>query len=92
MRNLTFDRDAFAQFTDWATRDKKIHDRIIALINGIGCDPFKGIGKLEPLKYDLKGWWSRRITDEHRLIYKVTLALPPLQRRSHIFDIGHYRK
>jgi toxin YoeB len=55
-----------------ATRDKKIHDRIIVLINEIIRDPFKGIGKPEPLKYDLKGWWSRRITDEHRLIYKVT--------------------
>ncbi len=72
MRNITFDREAFAQFTDWATRDKKIHDRIIVLINEITRDPFKGIGKPEPLKYDFKGWWSRRITDEHRLIYKVT--------------------
>lgn len=72
MRNITFDRDAFPQFTDWATRDKKIYDRIIVLINEIVRDPFKGIGKPEPLKYDLKGWWSRQITDEHRLIYKVT--------------------
>ena len=72
MRNITFDREAFTQFTDWAKRDKKIHDRIIVLINEIVRDPFKGIGKPEPLKYDLKGWWSRRITDEHRLIYKVT--------------------
>jgi toxin YoeB len=72
MRNITFDGKAFQQFTEWANRDKKIHDRIIALINDIARNPFKGIGKPEPLKYDLKGWWSRRITDEHRLIYKVT--------------------
>jgi toxin YoeB len=72
MRNITFDREAFAQFTDWATRDKKIYDRIIVLINEIARDPFKGLGKPEPLKYDFKGWWSRRITVEHRLIYKVT--------------------
>jgi toxin YoeB len=72
MRNITFDGKAFRQFTEWADRDKKIHDRIIALINDIVRNPFKGIGKPEPLKYDLKGWWSRRITDEHRLIYKVT--------------------
>ena len=72
MRNITFDRNAFEQFTDWAAQDKKTHDRIIVLINDIARDPFKGIGKPEPLKYDLKGWWSRRITDEHRLVYKVT--------------------
>ena len=72
MRNITFDREAFAQFADWATRDKKIHDRIIVLINDIARDPFKGIGKPEPLKHNFKGWWSRRITVEHRLIYKVT--------------------
>ena len=72
MRNITFDRKAFAQFTEWATRDKKVHDRIIVLINEIVRDPFKGIGKPEPLKYEFKGWWPRRITDEHRLIYKVT--------------------
>jgi toxin YoeB len=72
MRNITFDRAAFAQFTDWVTRDKRVSDRIITLINDISRNPFQGIGKPEPLKYDLKGWWSRRITDEHRLIYKVT--------------------
>ena len=56
MRNITFDRDAFAQFTDWATRDKKIHDRIIVLINEISHHPFKGICKPEPLKHEFKGW------------------------------------
>ena len=63
--------EAFAKFTDWATRYKKIHDRIIVLINEIVRDLFKGIGKPEPLKHEFKGWWSRRITNEHRLIYKV---------------------
>jgi toxin YoeB len=72
MRNITFDRKAFQQFNEWANHDQKIHDRIIALINDISRNPFQGIGKPEPLKYDLKGWWSRRITGEHRLVYKVT--------------------
>jgi toxin YoeB len=72
MRNITFDRKAFEQFTNWAVEDKKTHDRIITLINDASRNPFKGIGKPEPLKHDLKGWWSRRITNEHRLIYKVT--------------------
>jgi toxin YoeB len=62
----------FGNLRSGANRDKKIHDRIIALINDVARNPFKGIGKPEPLKYDLKGWWSRRITDEHRLVYKVT--------------------
>jgi toxin YoeB len=72
MRKITFENEAFQQFTEWADQDKKIHDRIIALINDIRRNPFRGIGKPEPLKYDLKGWWSRRITDEHRLVYRVT--------------------
>lgn len=72
MRKITFENEAFQQFTEWADQDKKIHDRIITLINDIRRNPFRGIGKPEPLKYDLKGWWSRRITDEHRLVYRVT--------------------
>ncbi len=71
-RSITFDRKAFAQFATWAQSDRKIHNRIITLINEISRTPFQGIGKPEPLKYGLKGYWSRRITDEHRLIYKVT--------------------
>ena len=46
--------------------------RIKELLKSIRQDPFKGIGKPEPLRHDLKGFWSRRITDEHRLVYKIT--------------------
>ncbi|MBD2167656.1 Txe/YoeB family addiction module toxin [Calothrix membranacea FACHB-236] len=72
MQNITFAPEAFAQFNEWATEDKKIHRKIISLINDILRQPFTGLGKPEPLKHELSGYWSRRITDEHRLVYKVT--------------------
>jgi toxin YoeB len=71
MRNITFAPEAFEQFNDWAAQDKKIHRKIITLINDILRQPFTGLGKPEPLKHELNGYWSRRITDEHRLVYKV---------------------
>lgn len=54
----------------WQKTDKKILKRINQLLKDISRNPFDGIGKPEPLKYKYKGYWSRRITDEHRLIYK----------------------
>jgi toxin YoeB len=72
MRNITFAPEAFDQFNDWAAQDKKIHRKIINLINDILRQPFTGLGKPEPLKHELSGCWSRRITDEHRLVYGVT--------------------
>ncbi len=58
-------------FTYWVEHDRKIAARIVRLIRAIERDPFRGLGKPEPLKYDLAGFWSRRITDEHRLVYSV---------------------
>ncbi|NEO30529.1 MAG: Txe/YoeB family addiction module toxin [Symploca sp. SIO3C6] len=74
MKNITFAPEAFEQFNGWAVQDKKIQRKIITLINDILRQPFTGLGKPEPLKYELKGYWSRRITDEHRLVYTVTEA------------------
>jgi toxin YoeB len=71
MRNIAFEKEAFEQFTDWATKDRKIYAKIVSLIDDILRNPFTGIGKPEPLKHDLKGCWSRLITDEHRLVYQV---------------------
>ena len=71
MRNLVFDHNAFEHFTDWAISDKKIFSKIIELINNIDNTPYKGLGKPEPLKFGNTGYWSRRITGEHRLVYKV---------------------
>jgi toxin YoeB len=52
--------------------DCKIYNKIVELIKDIERSPFSGIGKPEPLKYGLNGFWSRRISDEHRLVYQVT--------------------
>lgn len=72
MRNIAFEKRAFLEFTEWASIDKKIHAKIIELINDILRTPFTGLGKPEPLKHELQGYWSRRITNEHRLVYKVS--------------------
>jgi toxin YoeB len=72
MRRIAFLPAAFDDFGQWATDNKKVHTRIVKLIKDIARDPFVGLGKPEPLKHDLAGLWSRRITDEHRLVYKVT--------------------
>ncbi|MBN3938881.1 Txe/YoeB family addiction module toxin [Nostoc sp. NMS9] len=71
MKKVAFEPEAFEQLGQWATEDKKIFKKILELITDIQRDPFAGIGKPEPLKYELQGYWSRRITDEHRLVYKV---------------------
>jgi toxin YoeB len=71
MRQILFHADAFEQYSEWALDDKKTFERIRRLIVETARDPFLGIGKPEPLKGELSGYWSRRISDEHRLVYKV---------------------
>lgn len=71
-RRIVFEANSFADFNDWIRRDRKLHKKIIALIKDIERSPFSGLGKPEPLKHDLSGYWSRRIDNEHRLIYEVT--------------------
>ena len=56
----------------WVTTDRNIALRVFDLVEAIMRDPFQGIGKPEPLRYVLEGCWSRRITQEHRLVYRVT--------------------
>lgn len=72
MRIISFDSDAFEKFSSWANPDKKLFVRLQRLISETAKNPFEGIGKPEPLKGEFRGYWSRRITDEHRLVYKVT--------------------
>ena len=55
----------------WQNTDKKILNRINTLIKEVKRSPFEGVGKPEPLKHGLSGYWSRRINDEHRMVYKV---------------------
>lgn len=71
MRSFHFDPNAWDDFLFWLGADRKIAKRITRLISEIQRDPFDGIGKPEPLKGDLAGYWSRRIDDEHRLVYRV---------------------
>lgn len=68
---LTFDEVAWAQYLEWQLEDRKVLARINALIEECRRHPFTGTGKPEPLKRDFAGWWSRRITGEHRLVSRV---------------------
>ena len=68
---LTFDEVAWAQYVKWLEEDRKVVGRINTLIAECLRDPFRGTGKPEPLRQNLTGWWSRRITGEHRLVYRV---------------------
>jgi len=70
--NLTFADEAWEDYLSWQKEDKKILKRINTLIKDIKREPFKGLGDPEPLKHNWSGYWSRRITKEHRLVYKVT--------------------
>ena len=72
MRKITFTPESFLEYNELARSDKALHRKIISLVNDIARNPFQGIGKPEPLKYDFAGCWSRRINHEDRLIYKVT--------------------
>jgi len=68
---ITFSKNAWEDYTSWLSEDKHILKKINELIKDIQRTPFEGKGKPEPLKYDLAGFWSRRIDREHRLVYQV---------------------
>lgn len=72
MRSLEFDVAAFEDLAWWIEQDRQKATRIVTLIKDVQRDPFKGIEKPEPLKHEFKGCWSRRIDQEHRLVYQVT--------------------
>ncbi|TAJ13466.1 Txe/YoeB family addiction module toxin [Marinilabiliaceae bacterium JC017] len=67
---ITFSKNAWEDYLSWQKEDKKILQKINALIKDIERTPFDGLGKPEALKYDLAGFWSRRIDLEHRLVYQ----------------------
>ena len=69
--NLTFAPQAWEDYTFWQAADPKIVSRINLLLKDIIRSPHSGIGKPEPLKHALRGYWSRRIDSEHRLVYRV---------------------
>jgi toxin YoeB len=69
---LLWSDEAWEDYVYWQQSDPKVVQSINDLIRDIRRDPFKGLGKPEPLKHSLAGWWSRRITREHRLVYRVS--------------------
>ena len=68
---LIFADEAWSDYLYWQKQDRKMVERINKLIRDIQREPFAGIGKPEPLKHALAGFWSRRLTDEHRLVYRI---------------------
>ncbi len=68
---LQFSENAWEDYLYWQVNDKSILKRINVLIKDIVRSPFEGIGKPEPLKHAFSGFWSRRINDEHRIVYRV---------------------
>jgi toxin YoeB len=71
MRSILFTPIAFEQYNEWLTIDKKLYNRLQKLIIETARTPFEGTGKPEALKHDLKSFWSRRINEEHRLVYRI---------------------
>jgi toxin YoeB len=79
---LIFSIQAWEDYLYWQSTDKNILERINTLIEQTSRNPFKGIGKPEPLKHALAGWWSRRINSEHRMVYRKkgdSLEIPQLR-------------
>ncbi len=70
--NITFSAQAWEEYLHWQNTDPAIVKRINELLQVIRRTPFEGLGKPEGLRHNLKGFWSRRITEEHRFVYRVT--------------------
>jgi toxin YoeB len=71
-RKLVFSDEAWEDYLHWQETDRSMIRRINQLIKDVRRSPYEGIGKPEPLKHQLAGWWSRRIDAEHRFVYRVT--------------------
>lgn len=81
---LIFAEEAWEDYLYWQKQDKRVLERINKLIREMQREPFSGTGKPEALKHALSGYWSRRITDEHRIVYRVeNVALLVAQLRFH---------
>ena len=85
--NLVFSDDAWEDYLYWHATDLKTLKRIHELIKDIMREPYRGIGKPEPLKHAFQGYWSRRISGEHRLVYRVSGADVRIAQLRH-----HYRR
>lgn len=87
MNKITFTEKAFQEYLYWQTQDKKTLKRINTLLKDICRSPFEGIGKPEPLKENLSGFWSRRIDDANRIVYRINgEQIEVYQCKSHYND------
>lgn len=82
-----WDEEAWEDYLYWQIEDKKILKRINTLIHDIERNPFDGLGKPEPLKHDLSGFWSRRIDEKNRLVYRIHNGILEISQCK-----THYRK
>lgn len=86
-RDITLHPQFWNDLRYWARTDRKLEERLFELVEAVARDPFAGIGKPEILKHDFQGCWSRRLSEEHRIVYRVTsTAVEFLSAR------GHYPK
>lgn len=85
-----FTQHGWNDFEYWLENDLEVVEKIKELIKSIKQTPFKGLGKPEPLRHSLKGYWSRRITGEHRLVYRVSSTKGDDQRCSIVQCRFHY--
>ena len=90
--NILFSQDAWQQYLGWQSDDAKILNRINELLKATQRDPFRGIGKPEPLRQNYKGFWSRRITKEHRFIYRIVGSEKTTKRIEVLSCKFHYEK
>ena len=90
--NILFSNTVWQQYLTWQSQDPKILERIHELLKAIQRDPFTGIGKPEPLRQNLKGFWSRRINKEHRLVYRIVGKQNEIQRVEVLTCLFHYKK
>ena len=88
---IEFTEHGWEDFSFWIENDLQVAKKVKGLIRSITQDPFKGLGKPEPLRNDLKGYWSRRINIEHRLIYRVSGKKGVDQKVSIIQCRFHYK-
>ena len=84
---LLFSEQAWEDYQYWLATDKKVAKRINQLIRDTARDPIRGIGKPEPLRHLLKGYWSRRINEEHRMVYRVKEGMLMLAQIRHHYKI-----
>ena len=83
---IAFTPAGWEDFAYWIETDRKKLNRLMRLIKEASRRPFEGLGEPEPLRHDLAGWWSRRIDQEHRLVYRVTM-----QNSDQVLEIAQCR-